>query len=443
MTYQEFINKSSESDLGSALKKAVEDYTRTSDYKFMQDAEAYYDSENPNMSNATLQVEFDTGKTVTITPVVEMFSNYLQRIVDQLTNRLWFYPVKITSEAAALKDDTPSWLEDLPIDMATYACLHGVSYGFWNFDELQMFKATEYFPLKDERTSDTLAGIRFWGTDKKRYIQFYELDGMTEFLVINNGVEVYQEKTSYIVNQHGENIIGTETPINFPIVEMQVNLRKKSELTKAIRSKIDAYDIINTVYVDEFVKTKGIHWKITGFGGESDTLAGIKDLINKLGIIATPDEDTNIETATVNIPYEAKAELLEAIETAIYRDAQLMNLQSIIMGNVTATAIAASSTAEDNKVSRMEKYAKRFVRQILELQGINDGEINFTQKVLLNTTEQMQQLSMAHSMGVPTEALISLMPPLQGQTERILNMYKTHVLGMDIESREPNYDYRS
>ena len=58
---------------------------------------------------------------------------------------------------------------DQKLQVAAKASLGaGVSFGFYNYDHLEVFTALEYVPLYDEENGALMAGIRFWQVDSQK-----------------------------------------------------------------------------------------------------------------------------------------------------------------------------------------------------------------------------------------------------------------------------------
>ena len=58
---------------------------------------------------------------------------------------------------------------DKQLQVAAKASLGaGVSFGFYNYDHLEVFTALEYVPLYDEENGALMAGIRFWQVDAQK-----------------------------------------------------------------------------------------------------------------------------------------------------------------------------------------------------------------------------------------------------------------------------------
>jgi len=142
----------------------------------MLENEQYYEGENPFLGravNALKRLRLDTGKELDLSPLLDIYSNFAFRIVDQLVNRLWYNPVQITGvgangKPADVKHKLGSNFDDIVIDIANKAAIHGACYAFWNAGFIEMFEATSYLPIYDERTGSQVAGIRVLQIDKGR-----------------------------------------------------------------------------------------------------------------------------------------------------------------------------------------------------------------------------------------------------------------------------------
>ena len=75
----------------------------------------------------------------------------------------------------------------------------GVSYGFWNLDHVEVFKATEFAPLFGEEDGGIHAGIRFWqiADNKPLRATLYEEDGYTEYIWREGQGEILKPKQTY------------------------------------------------------------------------------------------------------------------------------------------------------------------------------------------------------------------------------------------------------
>ena len=100
-----------------------------------------------------------------------------------------------------------------------------------------------------------------------------------------------------------------------PFIEIENNEEKMTDL-EPIKPLIDAYDLINSGYVNTVEDLKEIIWLINGYGAE-DLLALIENLkVN--GVARTNDTAGKIEAKLLDIPYEARQTLLKGLKELIY-----------------------------------------------------------------------------------------------------------------------------
>ena len=287
------------------------------------------------------------------------------------------------------------------------ALVQGESFGFFNLDHMDVFGLTEFAPLYDEENGALRAGIRFWQIDPQKPLRatFYEEDGYTNY-IWNERPEIakdeqqgriLKEKTPYILKLRSTEADGTEIYAgenypSFPIVPLWANEEKQSELV-GIQEQIDAYDLIKNGFLND-LDTAQIYWILKGAGGMDDT-----DLVKFLERLHTTkmaslDDDQSAEHVTVDIPYAAREQLLNRLETDLYKDYMALNIDEIKGGAVTATQIEAAYEPLNSKADMYEYQVVKFIKGILEVAGIDD-EPTFTRSKLVNVNESVSTVLMA------------------------------------------------
>lgn len=294
------------------------------------------------------------------------------------------------------------------------ALVGGVSFGFWNLDHLEVFKALEFAPLYDEENGALAAGVRFWQIDESKPLRatLYELDGYTNFLWVKDdklqisgawaalGNRTYmQPKIPYKLRiresaADGAEIYDGENYPAFPIVPLWGNPHHQSELV-GMREKIDAYDFILNGWEDDLDNAQ-IYWIISGAGGMDDP--DLVQFLDRLRTVkaAAPAEGQEVTPVTVQIPVEAREQLLQRLEKQLYRDAMMMNPEDISGGAATATQIRAAYERQNVKADQFEYCVIEFIRGILRVAGIEDKP-TFTRSTIVNTQEEVQTVVMAAS----------------------------------------------
>jgi len=425
----------------------------------MLENEMYYEGENPFLATFqnSLTLEDGTGEktVVDLSPTIKIPSGFFSIIVGHIVGRLWDNPVHIggTDENGEDKDVdvTKAFGESFSSDMhqiATFSAIHSVCYAFYNYNKVEMFKATEYRPFVDERTGAHMAGLRFWRVaDKKPWVvQFYHSKGYTEWTrednkstLIHVGEYTYTRKKPV----GGKGFVDT-TPVmagepyaEFPIVPLYTNPSRRSEMTTPIKAKINAYDAKETGYTDEALKMKFIMWVFKGFGGNPNKLKSTLKMMKDLGIIASGDvEDTSVEAKPIDLPHESHEATLERLEADIYRDARIMNPKVIMNGGVTTVAIRAAMQREDKKMVGVEAEARKFIQRLLKVAGVEHTRITFTHRTLVNEIEIVQMMVQGVP-DLPFEHRVKLSPAIpQELAEEIIASYEAEHIGMSEEDIE-------
>lgn len=121
-------------------------------------------------------------------------SSFLFRFVTQQNQFL-------LSEGVSLPEETKKRLgadfDHLLSRLGECALLHGVSYGYWNADHLEIIEMARaagsgFFPLLDEMTGELMLGVQFWqlGTKRPMFLRLFEQDGVTILRVSGKQVDV-------------------------------------------------------------------------------------------------------------------------------------------------------------------------------------------------------------------------------------------------------------
>lgn len=375
LTYQDFLRAGNKENF---IIELISEHKTSKQYHVAVDAENYNRQQNTTIMKYQKFLYKLTGQKIvdTISPNYKMASNYFNRFITQLNQYL-------LGNGATFTDETTK--EKLGIDFDTQlqkagrsALIEGVSFGFWDFDKLRVFKLIEFAPLYDEENGSLRAGARFWqlDNDKPMRITFYEEDGYTEYThEIGGKIEVIKPKTTYkqIVKYtaiSGEEIYQGENYPNFPIVPFYANPEKQSELV-GIREQIDAYDLIKSGFAND-LDGHMLYWILENAGGMDDPdIARLIERMKTLGAVIS-DEDAQVKMQQLDIPYASRIAYLDRLEEDLYKDFGALKVDIISSSATTATQINAAYLPLDCKTDQYEYECIEFVRNILKLQGIED-----------------------------------------------------------------------
>ena len=274
---------------------------------------------------------------------------------------------------------------DTQLYIAGEAALWGaVSFLFYNFDQIKVFKVTEFAPLISEEDGALHAGIRFWQIDSQRPLRatLYEEDGYTEMIWDNRKDKgkgrIFKPKQPYrqIVSvsvADGEEIMDGKNYPSFPIVPLWGNQEHQSELT-GLREKIDGYDLIQSGFANDLDDCSQIYWIINNAGGMDEVdLARFMNQIKRVKAAVVEDDGATAEAHTIELPYQARQAGLADLRDSLYRDAMALDTDKIQAGNITATAINASYQNLELKCDGFEYCVTTAIKLLLNLAGIDDS----------------------------------------------------------------------
>lgn len=300
------------------------------------------------------------------------------------------------------KDDTKDRLggddfDGVLIRAGEAALCGGVSYGFWNLDHIEVFKATEFVPLFGEEDGALHAGVRFWqiAPEKPLRATLYEEDGFTEYIWRKGIGEVLKPKQTYkqivrVSVADGVEIIDGENYPNFPIVPLWANSAHQSELT-GLQSKIDGYDLIQSGLANDLDDASQIYWTLQNAGGMDDIdLAKFIERMKTVKAAVVEDDGAKAEAHTLDVPYQAREAGLQNLRDSLYRDAMALDTEKVSAGNITATAITAAYDNLNLKCDDYEACITEFIKNIFVLAGITDDAPTYKRSKLVNMQEETQ-----------------------------------------------------
>lgn len=288
------------------------------------------------------------------------------------------------------------------------ALIHGVSWGFWNVDHLEVLETARdsrsgFFALMDEMTDEAMLGIQFWQItpDKPMYIRLFEMDGVTVFKVEKSLLIPMMPKRPYIVTLRsdalGDEVLSTANYQRLPIIPLYANTERHSELTPAIKAKIDAYDNILSDFADNLDRANDVYWVLNNFGGTTDDIAQMLEEIQRIKAVANLSDgsgsSSTAEPHTIEVPYAARQTALDILERALYQDYMALNIDALTGGSLTNVAIRAATANLNLKADRYEWQVFRFVQQLLALLGVTTEEIRFQRQCIANESETVADIA--------------------------------------------------
>ena len=413
ITYQDYL---AARDKERALLQAVRDFRLGQAFQTALAANAYFRGENLTVAGKTIlragkmETRDALGRRRVRAKAVDVVGNripggFLHRFVVQQNQYL-------LGNGCTLGDPRQKARLGMDFDrvlarMGEYALLHGVCWGYWNTDHLEPLplcrdSLSGFLVLPDELSGEPGLGVEFWQLSPGRplYLRVFAREGLTLLRWTGGRMETVQPRRPYLlrrVTALGEARWEEDAWPRLPLIPFWGNPEHRSELTPAIRAKIDAYDRILSDFADNLDRANDVYWVLNNFSGTADDVAEMLEAINRLKAVANYSDGTGTsstaEPRTIAVPYEARQAALTLLEKALYRDWLALDVAELTGGSLTNVAIRAATAGLDRKADRFEWEAFLFVRSLLRLLGEDTEAIRFPRAAIANASETVADIA--------------------------------------------------
>lgn len=415
---QEVVNN--ERDLKTFIQTAISQYKSEDMYKTALCGDLYDKQQNVTIMQYRKLLYTVSGHAIpdNFSAQHKLASNFYNRFNVQENQYLLGNGVNFDEASTKEKLGSGKYAFDTRLQkLGKNALTHGVSYGFWNLDHVDIFTALEYVPLYDEEDGSMKAGIRFWQIDPKKPLRatLYEMDGYTEYIKHKEDPELveYKPKRAYILKTKtteadGTEIYAGENYPGFPIVPLWGNQDHVCKIN-AWQSKIDCYDLIESGFANDVDDASLIYWTITNAGGMDDIdLAQFLQHMKTVKAAVVDEDGAKAESHTIDVPVEARSTYLHLLEKDLIKDAMALDTEAIATGNTVATAIRAAYEPLNNKTDDYEYCVNEFIQGILSLAGLEDSP-TFKRSTIINQTEETNMV-LAAAQYLDDETILKHLP---------------------------------
>lgn len=401
-TYQDYLevrDTGSESQLIQFVMNAINSHKRSDEYKNAVVADEYFRHRNRTIVEFQKVLYKVTGEVVpdNYSANYKLSSNYLFQFTVQLNQYLLGNGVSWGDDQTAKR--LGKKFDTMLQKAGKEALVGGVSFGFMNYDHLEVFNLREFAPLYDEENGALMAGIRFWqiSNNKPMRAVLYDLDGYIGFIWRDGEGSIYTPRMPYKIKTRttafdGTEIFSGENYPTFPIVPF-FGINKQSELVGR-REQIDCYDLIKSGFANTVDEASLIYWTLTGSGGMKDI-----DLVKFVERIKTVHaanlgQGQTAESHAVETPYASREALLTRLRDDLYEDFMAMDYKNVASGSVVTAQIDAAFANLDLKADDYEFNVIDFLQGVLTVLGIEDDP-TFTRNKIVNANEQIGTLLQA------------------------------------------------
>ena len=441
ITWQDYL---AASDREALLLEAICRYKTSPGFHQALEATSYFRGENTKVARKTIlrarriEGRDASGRRRVRTGTEDVIGNriasaFLFRFVTQQNQFLLSEGVSLPEKAKrALGADFDRQLEHL----GECALLHGCAWGFWNADHLEIIEAAKnawsgFFPLLDEMNGAAMLGVQFWqlAPERPMYVRVFDQEGVSIFKEEHKGVSIVKEKEPYR-RTLSEDALGSVITVEsgygrLPLIPLKANNDGTSELTPAIKAKIDAYDAILSDFADNLDRANDVYWVLNNFGGTMDEVAELLEQINRIKAVAQLSDGSGssatAEPHTIEVPYAARREALNLLERALYQDYMALDMDALTGGSLTNVAIRAAAANLNLKADRYEWQVRRFVMNLLDLIGHPTADVFFKRQTIANESEMVADIAVMRD-DIDQRTALRLNPYIQEEEiEALLN----------------------
>ena len=399
ITYNDFLSRWTQGDT-NYLITVIEEFKMSDRFINAIEARKYFKGENTEI-NKRLQLfrNGDGAQEVDIFIANNKIANeFFKKIVMQENSYLLGNGVNIDEE---IKKDFDRKFDTNFFKAGLDCLIDGVSWIYCYLDKdnklnITNWSGTDFIPLYDEETGEIMAGIRYWQLDDQKplFVQLFEADGVTTFKQVQNYLEVTKPKTNYIIKKEIVKGLSIEEEQQegfgvLPIFPLYANNLKESSLTKALKQKLDLWDIVISDFGNNLEDSKDLYWVLTNYAGQDigEFLAEYK----KYKVIQT-DSEGSAEPKTIDVPYQARETILNILKKEIFQSAMAMDTEELSNSNLTNVAIKSIMANLDLKTDDFEIQVLETLYDIVELWqnysgNKQDFEIELERRTIINDTE--------------------------------------------------------
>jgi len=425
LTYQDYIEAMDQGSVVEFARRAITEHKSSRSYRDALVADLYDARRNKTINDFVRFLFAADGHKIKDETVANM--HLASNFFNQLNMRRCVYSLGngLTFQAEGVYEKLGAKADRIIKDAGYYGLIHGVSFLYWAFDHIHMFKLTEFVPLWDEDTGNLGAGVRFWQLDERKPLRatLYTPDGYIDLRAKEgniSGLELMDGSAApnpyrtevRITPATGDEVETAHNYSSLPVVPLWGSRLHQSTII-GMRDQIDAYDIVSSGYANDLQDCPQIYWIINNAGGMKDKdLSAFRERLLHRHIATVNNSDgISVEPYTQEIPVTARESLLDRLKTQIYEDFGVLDTTSISAAAKTATEINAAYQPMDENADDFEYQIIEAVQNLLALQGIGpeDATPQFKRNRISNQLEQVQ-IVMMEAQYLDDETVLNKLP---------------------------------
>lgn len=258
--------------------------------------------------------------------------------------------------------------------------------------------------LNDDNESVKVTRVEVWDDEQVTYYQENDKTGLYDLLNEERMSEIFGrtfDNPKYHFQRdikHGERVTKTEGLAwgMVPFIPLYNNDEEEYDL-QPIKSFIDAYDIVNSDFMNNLEDFQDVYWILKGYGGEN-----VSEFLNQVKRYKTLKvaEDGDARAEKIEVPYLARKEAKEGLESDIFTFGMGFNPNQIGDGSITNVVIRSRFANLDLKADQFEAEVKEFLYTLIEFVNryreinkqpiIELKDIVFDRSLIMNEVELLE-----------------------------------------------------
>ena len=183
--YEDLLEAGQGEELIDFVKQAINEHKASGLYREASTAYEYFKKRNVTITQYQKLLYRLSGEAVidTYSPNYKFCNAFFPIFVRQENSFLLGNGVTFNQDSTKDRLGGDAFDKELYV-AGEYALWGGVSFVFYNYDHVNVFKITEFAPLISTENGAVRAGIKFWQIDPKKPLRaiLYEEDGYTEYV---------------------------------------------------------------------------------------------------------------------------------------------------------------------------------------------------------------------------------------------------------------------
>lgn len=451
------FDKMDENQRVEFVRKAVADFQGGKRMEQAKECRAYYSTDNPDIAGRRKMYasakETDTGidgasvikavaKENRFAANEKVASSFFRDITDAKVQYIAGVGADVNAvaeeDAEAVKGITAELgvqLQRVEQECLTDALIYRNGYAYMQVLDgalrLQHVPYCEVVPFYD-REGRLCNVLRYWKRGGVEYADYHTPSTVYSFERNPKRKEGtgwhYVSETPQIITatRYGDGtteVTGGKGWARLPWFEMQHNNDRTSSLTNAAKSMIRCYDVTVSDFANNLIDIQDV------FINLKDSYGSGMDWGEQLELMRNFKASDGVDSVTtVEVPYQARQVLMDALRAGIYSALRGVDTRGIASGGITlATSIRALYADVDLWADQAEWHLADWVRSILQTVAAYRGQelppvnITFTRRMIFDETAQMQ--AVASQKGIISDKTLLENHPLvtdaQTELERI------------------------